>query len=144
MKRVKSFEEYLSKGIARKITPDKQRAENLLMESKRKYNFLQRTIETMGIEENNANDYIEDCYNILMFIIRAKMLIRGYTSSGQAAHEAEVAFTRNIGCNEAELQFLDQLRYFRNGILYYGKKCDKEYAHIVLEFLEKIYKRLQK
>ncbi|MBT4434019.1 hypothetical protein HOD05_02260, partial [Candidatus Woesearchaeota archaeon] len=40
---------------------------------------------------------------------------------------------------DSEIDFADQLRYFRNGILYYGKTFDEEYAHKVIDFLEKVY-----
>ena len=143
MKSVKSFEEFIKEGIVKRMSPDKQRAENLFLESERKYILLQKNIENMGIDENNANDYVEYCYNIVMFLIRAKMLEQGYTSSGQVAHEAEVAFVKNIGFNGSKIQFLDQLRYFRNGILYYGKRLDKEYAEKVIEFTKKTYHYLK-
>ena len=141
MKVVKSFEEFIQEGIVSKISPDKQRAENLFFESERKFSHLQKTVKIMGIDDDNANDYVEYCYNILMFLIRARMLEQGYTSSGQGAHEAEVVFARNIGFTEAEIQCIDQLRYFRNGILYYGKRFDKEYAGQIVAFTEKIRKR---
>jgi hypothetical protein len=143
MRIVKLFEEFIKEQIVKKISPDNQRAENLSLESERKYYLLQKTIETMGIDDNNANDYIEYCYNIVLFLIRAKMLKQGYTSSGQGAHEAEVAFTRNLDFKESEVQFLEQLRYFRNGVLYYGKRFDKEYAEKVIEFTKKNYLRLK-
>ncbi len=144
MKIVRSFEEFIKEGIIKKISPDRQRAENLFLESERKFSLLQKTIKNMGIDDNNANDYVEYCYNIIMFLLRAKMLEQGYTGSGQGAHEAEVAFARNIDFSESEVQFLDQLRYFRNGILYYGKRFDKEYANQTIKFTKKIYKFLKK
>lgn len=141
MRVVKSFKEFIEEGIVRKMTPDKQRAENLFLESERKFNLLQKMIKSMGIDNNNSNDYIEYCYNIMMFLIRSKMLEQGYASSGQGAHEAEVAFATDIGFSEAEVQILDQLRYFRNGILYYGKKLDREYAEKIIEFTKKVMKK---
>jgi hypothetical protein len=39
---------------------------------------------------------------------------------------------------------MNSLRYFRNGILYYGERFDAEYAKKVLGFLEKVYPRLKK
>lgn len=143
MKIVKPFEEFVKEGIAKKITPDKQRAKHLLIESERKFNSLEETMKKIGVNNNNANDYIEYCYNIIMFLVRAKMLEKGYTSSGLGAHEAEVAFARNIGLSQAEISLLDQLRYFRNGILYYGKQFDKEYAEEIIEFTNTIYKKLK-
>ena len=144
MKRIKSFEEYLKEGIVRKVTPDVERAKNLFMESKRKYALLQKTIKHMGIDNENANDYLESCYNIILFIIRGKMLLEGYYASGTGAHEAEVSYAKNISFSEKELEFLDQLRYFRNGILYYGKRFEKDYAQKVIDFLEAIYQKLQR
>ncbi len=79
-----------------------------------------------------------------MFLIRAKLFAEGYSSSGQGAHEAEVAFARNLKFTEKEIEFLDQLRYLRNGILYYGKRVDKEYADKVIEFTKKKYFDLRK
>ncbi|HIH15156.1 MAG: hypothetical protein QT08_C0008G0056 [archaeon GW2011_AR17] len=144
MRRIKSFEEYLKEGIVRKVTPDVQRAENLFMESKRKYVLLQKIIKHMGIDNENANEYLESCYNIILFVIRGKMLLEGYYASGTGAHEAEVSYAKNISFSEKELEFLDQLRYFRNGILYYGKRFEKDYAQKVINFLEAIYQKLQR
>ena len=36
---------------------------------------------------------------------------------------------------------MTQLRYFRNGILYYGKTFDSEYAEKVIDFTKKIMKK---
>src|SRR3989344_6075706 len=142
MRVVKSFEEFIEDGTVKKITADRERAKSLVLEAERKYSSLQEIIQKIKISNDNANDYIEYCYNIVMFLIRAAMFESGYTSSGQGAHEAEVAFTRKLRFSEAEIQFLDQLRYFRNGILYYGKRFDKEYAEKAIDFTKKIHKRL--
>jgi len=107
MRVVKKFEEYLKEGIAKKVTSDKQRAENLFLESKRKFVFVKKSVEAMGIDDSNANDYVEYCYNTLMFLIRSKMSAKGYTSSGQGAHESEVAFARNMNFTESEIMLLD-------------------------------------
>lgn len=135
---VKRFEEYLEQGTAKRITPDLQRAEHLRKESDKKLMFLQKLIETFGVDDDNANEYIEYCYNILMFRIRARMLREGFSSSGIGAHEAELSFSRRLGLTEIEIQVLDKLRYFRNGILYYGKRFDKEYAEKIIAFTKKI------
>ncbi|MFH1396375.1 MAG: hypothetical protein ABIG93_03180 [archaeon] len=104
--------------------------------------MLEKNIEKLGIDDDNANDYVEYCYNIIMFVIRAEMFLAGFSSSGKGAHEAEVAFTKRLNFSESEMRFLDQLRYFRNGILYYGKRFDKEYAEKVIGFLKELYSRL--
>lgn len=144
MKIIKNFEEFIKEGIVNRISIDSNRINNFLLESERKFFSLNKLIKCLGINDENANDYVEYCYNILMLLIRANMLKKGYSSSGKGAHEAEVAFARNLNLNEAEISFLDQLRYFRNGILYYGKRFDKEYAEKVIKFTKKISSSLKK
>ena len=46
--------------------------------------------------EENANDIIENCYNILIGLIRSKMLLQGFNSSGSWAHEAEISYLREL------------------------------------------------
>jgi len=71
------------------------------------------------------------------------MLLDGYNASGFGAHEAEVAYLRILGYSETEIQFVDRLRYFRNGMLYYGTILDQEYAQIVIKFTKKNYNQLK-
>ena len=125
------------------MSPNNERAKNLVLEAERKFNSLHESVEKIGVKNENANDYIEHCYDIIMFLIRAKLYAEGYSCSGQGAHESEVAFARNLKFSGKETQFLDQLRYFRNGILYYGKGFDQEYAEKVIEFTEEKYPKLR-
>lgn len=141
---IKSFEEYLQEGIAKRITKNKERAKSLLEESNRKGRSLKERLEKIGIKDENANDYIEYCYDLLMHLIRAKMYLDGFSAGGQGAHEAEVAYLRKLECTEIEVHFVDQMRYFRNGILYYGTSLDAEYAKKVVEFTKKMQPKLTK
>jgi len=140
---VRDFSEFIAEGIVKKQSPDKSRAEFLIRSSQNSYLFLQEMIKKININDNNANDYIKSCYDILMELIRARMLLLGYNASGQGAHEAEVSFLRMMEFKEKEVVFLDQLRYFRNGMLYYGTTLDKEYADKVIKFTEKLYLKLK-
>lgn len=143
MKAIKYFESFLSEGVVKKQVPDKSRAEFLIKESEKGYRALLESAEKIGINENNANSCIKNCYDIIMEVIRAKMLLGGYNASGYGAHEAEVAYLRKLGFKENDVQFLNQIRFFRNGMVYYGTILDKEYAEKVLNFLNKIYPRLK-
>lgn len=143
MKRVYEFNEYLRKGIVKKQLPNKSRAEDLINEAERKGNTLKMVLERIGLLDENSNDIIESCYDIMMNLIRAKMLMEGFNSSGVGAHEAEVSYLRELDFSELDVQFVNQLRYFRNGIIYYGKRFNKEYAQKVLNFLEKFKKKLK-
>lgn len=143
MRLLKNFEEFLKEGIVRKVSADGQRAKNLTLEAIRKNKSLKESMEKIGIKDENANDYIEYSYDILMFLIRAKLYAKGYASEGRGAHEAEVSFSRNLDFSEKEAAFLNQLRYFRNGILYYGKRCDVEYAKKVIGFMKAKFSQLK-
>ena len=143
MKPIKNFNELIKNGTVKKITPDINRALFLKKEAERRKIFLDELKKKIGIKEENANYIIENSYNILSEMLRAKMLISGYSASGLGAHEAEVSFMKNLSFADADIIFMNDLRYFRNGILYYGKILEKEYAERVLEFLDKIYPKLK-
>ena len=140
---MRTFEEYLEEGIARKNTPNKERAKSLIAESDRKMRSLRLNLEKIGINKDNTNDYAEYCYDTIMLLIRAKLQIDGYSTSGQGAHEAEIAYLKNFKFNEKDLLFMDQLRYFRNGILYYGTFLDAEYSEKVVAFTKEMHSKLK-
>ena len=139
----KKFEEFVQDGIVKQVAKNQNRANNLITESERKYLSLKVMLEKLGITNENANDYVEYCYDIFMHLVRAKMLLAGYNASGFGAHEAEVAYIRVLGFNENDVQFANQLRFFRNGMLYYGTRLDKVYAEKVIEFTKRMYLKLK-
>ena len=140
---LKQFDEFIRMGVVKKQSADKSRSKFLVMEAEQGYTYLLKLIRTMGVENQNANDYVKKCYDILMELTRAKMLLEGLNSSGFKAHEAEVAYWNLLQFKEQEIQFLDQMRFFRNGMLYYGTILDKEYAEKVIEFTKKNYQKLK-
>jgi hypothetical protein len=97
----------------------------------------------MGIDEDSANSIVKDCYDVLMELIRARLLLDGYNSSGLFAHEAEVSFLKRMGFNEQNVSFLNDIRYFRNSVTYYGKILDTEYAKKVADFTKDIYPKIK-
>ena len=143
MKALKCFEEYVQNGIVRRGIINKERAKSLLAEAERKMLSLKEKLEKIGIRNENANDYVEYCYDIIMHLVRAKLYLDGYSASGQGAHEAEVSYLKLLGFVEKDIQFADGLRYFRNGILYYGTSLDAEYAEKVIEFTKRVYPTLK-
>ncbi len=140
---LKDFEEFLKSGIVRKRNPDKARAKSLVEEAEKRKKFLDEILRKIGLSDKNANYFIETSYDILIELIRAKLLRDGLYASGEGAHEAEVSYMKKIGFAEKEIRFMNDLRYFRNGILYYGKSFDQDYGKKVLDFLNKIYPQLK-
>ena len=137
------FEYYVQKGIIRKISPNNQKAEFLIKESETSLRGLDKRLTIMGIDVDNINSIIKDCYDILMELIRAKLLLEGYSASGNFAHEAEVSYLKKLKFLDNEIAFLNEMRYNRNSITYYGKILNKEYAEKVLGFTKAIYKKLK-
>jgi len=143
MKAIKKFEEFIRSNVVKKQSIDKPRAEFLIKESENSYNNLLEMIQKIRLNDANANAFVKSCYDILMELIRAKMLLEGYNASGFGAHEAEVSYMRVSGFDEIDVQFADQLRFFRNGMTYYGTILDKAYAEKVIVFTNKIYPKLK-
>ena len=143
MRHLRPFEEFVKDGVVKRIAVNKERAKSLVSESERKMRSIKMQLEKIGLNEDNANDYVEYCFDSIMNMVREKLYLKGYSASGLGAHEAEVSYLRELGFTEKDIQFADQLRYFRNGILYYGTSLDKEYATKVLEFKNKAYPKLK-
>lgn len=143
MRHLKPFADFIKEGIVKRVSVNPERAKNLISESGRKVRSMRLQLEKIGVVEDNANDYVEHCFDSVMDLVRAKLYINGYSASGQGAHEAEVSYLRELGFTEKDVQFADQPRYFRNGILYYGTFLDKDYAYKVLEFTKKTHPKLR-
>jgi len=138
---VRGFDEFLKDGIVKKQSPNKYRAVSLVQEAKQKKRFLESTLKNIPSHEMNANFIIDISYDIILQLLRAKMFLVGYNSFN--SHEAEVSYMRILGFFESDIVLVDELRYYRNGIKYYGKQFDMEYANKVLQFLEKISQKLK-
>lgn len=143
MKAIKKFDEFIKENIVKRQGIDKSRAGFLIEESEKDYRCLLEMIAKLKVDNNNANMFIKSCYDLLMELIRAEMLLKGYNASGLGAHEAEVSYMRVLGFNEKDVQFTNQIRFFRNGMLYYGTMLDRIYAEKVIEFTQRIYQKLK-
>ncbi len=91
------------------------------------------------MRDDNANDFVKSCYDIIMELTRSIMLKDGFNASGRGAHEAEVSYLKLRGLKEVDIQFVNQLRYFRNGVIYYGEGLDRDYALLAIEKTKKLY-----
>jgi predicted outer membrane protein len=49
-----------------------------------------------------------------------------------------------LGFSESQVMFMNELRYYRNGIKYYGKRFDEEYAEKVMLYMDEVYELLDK
>jgi hypothetical protein len=138
---MKEFGEFVRNGIVKKQSPNKNRALSLVKEAEGKKAFLSLSLNSIPKENMNPNFIADYCYDILMEIIRAKMFIDGYNSG--SSHEAEVSYMIILGFSEADASFMDELRYYRNGIKYYGTILERTYAEKVLAFMNRNYSKLK-
>jgi len=138
---LRKFEEYLKSGIVKKQSPNRQRALSLAEEAQEKKNFIEISMKSIPEEKMNANFIVDYCYDIIMEHMRAKMFIDGYNAGN--SHEAEVSYMIILGFSESDTRFMDELRYFRNGIKYYGTILDNEYAKKVLQFMNRLYPKIK-
>ena len=143
MRHMLNFEEYIEKGIVKKQRPDISRANFLIEEADKSFLGLIQRVEKIGINELNASSLVKDSHDIILELIRAKMLLKGFNASGFSAHEAEVAYMKELGFSKIEIEFMNEVRFLRNGVLYYGKVIDKEYAEKVIEFTKRSYEKLK-
>ena len=143
MKPLRKFEEFLKEGIIKKQRKDISRARSLIEEAEKRKRFFEEILNKIKVSDENANYFVENAYDIIMELIRSKLQLDGFKASGAYAHEAEVAYLRNLNFSEPEVRFANELRYFRNRIIYYGKRFDADYARRVLEFLDRVYPKLK-
>ena len=141
MRPLKNFNEFSKEGVIKKQKPDLERAKNIILESEDKFKFFKKVEKNLGKSELNPNYIIETSYDILIEVIRAIILRKGYKTD---SHEAEVSYIRELNFSETEVKFMNQLRYFRNGIKYYGRIFDKDYSNKVLKFLYSTHPKLKK
>ena len=64
-------------------------------------------------------------------------------ATGLYAHEAEVSYLRNMGFKEKDIMFINEVRYFRNSVTYYGKILGVDYAEKVARFTKEMYPKLK-
>ena len=58
MRSIKKFEEFIKSGVVKIQSPDKSRAEFLIKEAEQDYSNLLEQIDKIGIEERNANNFV--------------------------------------------------------------------------------------
>lgn len=139
---VRPFTEFIHEGVVKQQHGDIAKARSLTLEAAARHDFLLELSDKISLTNQNANYFVETAYDIILEFIRARLALDGYKASGISAHEAEVAYLREVGFAERDVLFVNELRYWRNGILYYGKRVDLFYAQEVLAFLARQYATL--
>jgi hypothetical protein len=138
---MKKFEDFIKEKIVTRVTPNIKRANSLILESNDKKNFLELSLKSIPKNKMNSNFVVNYCYDILIELIRAKMYLDGFNANG--SHEAEISYLKLLNFSNAEITFMDEIRYYRNGTKYYGTILETYYSKKVLIFMNKIYPKLK-
>ena len=112
-----------------RITPDKDRAEDLFKMAKKRLKFIK--IVPSGMEYKIVEEY----YEIIKELITALMYIDGYKT---LSHMKLIEYLQeHYDIPKEDIRLIDNLRKFRIGIVYYGKKIQKDF---LINYEEKIKK----
>src|SRR3990167_9470156 len=103
MRHMLNFEEYIEKGIVKKQRPDISRANFLIEEADKSFLGLIQRVEKIGINEFNASSLVKDSHDIILELIRAKMLLKGFNASGFSAHQDPIIAINGDWCLGADV-----------------------------------------
>ena len=130
-----SWNEYLKKGIVRRMSLDKNIIISLVKTAKEGIEFFEKD----AVTDKNARTLFKNYYDSLREICEAVALSKGYKIY---QHEAITSFLKDtLNENIISLKF-DRFRILRNGIHYYGKTITKEETLKFIQNIKEIIKIL--
>lgn len=77
---MRSYKEFIDNETLRKTSVDISRAKSLIEDSEKRSSFLVELLKNVKITDDNANYIIENVYDVLLQLIRAKLFQDGYQS----------------------------------------------------------------
>ena len=131
------FEEILKKSYAKKIPPNKFRAENLIKSA----NQAIETAKIIPINEKTSKTIFRELYEGLREYCEAIGYMKGYKFQ---SHETITHFIEEILKSKEIANKFDRYRKIRNKINYYGESIEKETVNDALKEIPKIIKKLKK
>ncbi len=114
-----------------KISPDKERAKDLLEMAKERREIIKL------LPEDKPYKIIEDYYEIIKELLTAIMYIDGYKTLSHV-RLIEYFSDRYTLLENPQIKIIDTLRKHRHGIVYYGKKISKNFLVNNKEEIEEI------
>ena len=132
-----SWNEYLSKGIIRRTSLDRNMIISLIRTAKEGIEFFEKD----AVKDENARTLLKNYYDSLREICEAVALSKGYKIY---QHEAITSFFKEVLKEEMISFKFDRFRILRNGIHYYGKDISKEETSKSIGDIKEIIKILTK
>jgi uncharacterized protein (UPF0332 family) len=130
----KTFFDCIDRGFARKQTPDKARANSLILTAKERIGLIKE------INEKNSNFVFEDYYTSLMEILQALCFSKGLNILN---HICLGYFLRDELKRDDLYIIFEDLRYKRNSLTYYGNKMDFETSKEAIEKSRRLIRALE-
>jgi len=128
-----SWHECLIENSARKIVPDKERANSLIETANERISLIDK------ITEKNCNFVFEDYYTSLLEILQAIIFKKGFNVSN---HICLGYYLRDVLKRDDLYRKFDDLRYKRNSLTYYGRRMDFEICEQAIENCKNLIKEL--
>lgn len=130
--------------VINKITPDNEKAKSLYKMALQTYSMI-KTIEETKFPSNIIKEY----YDVIRQFIDILLLLQGYKTFGEGAHEECISFAHKQGKLTATEYFLaDEMRKLRNRISYDGFFVNYDYLKRkkteIAELINKLRKTVEK
>ncbi len=126
------------------VTPDMERAKSLYKMALDTYQMVQ-TIDGKKFPSNVIKEY----YDIIRQFIDITLLLRGYKTFGEGAHEEAIALAHKEGTlNATEFFLANELRKKRNRMSYEGHAIEYSYVvrnkEAILQLIHQLRTKIEK
>lgn len=128
--------DYVERGKVREQEPDPSMAESLFERAESKY----ENMESLGITEGTATDYLENVYEAVKMMIQAFMSADGYHPY---SHEAIIAYAIDqLDLSLEQANKFNKYRKLRNDIAYRGEIVTEHEAEDIKQLFIEVHDNL--
>lgn len=129
---IEPFDTYLEHGTVRVMEADPSTARNLYNRAERKFDNM----ETLGIGDATATDYLENVYEAGKMLVQAFMALDGYNPY---SHEAILAFAiDHLNVDAKTAHRFNKFRKLRNDLAYRGDVATEREAEEMRALFEQL------
>lgn len=129
-----SWADCLENNVARKVSIDVERAKSLIETANDRISVI------TTVNQKNCNFVFEDYYTSIIESLQAILINKGFNISN---HLCLGVYLKEVLLREDLFIIFDDLRYKRNGLIYYGNKMEFEIALDALKKSKMLLKELK-
>jgi hypothetical protein len=131
-----SWDDCLISSSSSKVSPDRFKARSFLDMADSRIRFL----ESLHINEENANFIFEGYYSSLNEALHSLMISSGFKVDN---HICLGFYLRDVLKDDVQFRAFDDARKKRNSLRYYGKAMDFEVAKVSIEKISSLFKEIK-